>query len=78
MKMVDHPLYRSALSGAAVRPTPRRHALCIYRGRLVERVGTCNGNHIYTCDSLGETTTHNGRCQTCPSYEADAGEPWVG
>jgi len=65
--------YRRALAGEKITP-PRsgRTALCIDRGRLVARVGSCRGNDLVVCDRFLSVVSHLGACQTCPAYIGDA------
>ncbi len=64
--------YRRALAGERViQPDGGRKELCIDRGKLVKRVGSCRGNDLVVCDRFGSVVVHNRECQTCPGYVAD-------
>jgi formylmethanofuran dehydrogenase subunit D len=64
--------YRRALAGEKIdQPAGKRTALCIDRGKLVKRVGSCRGNDLVVCDRFGSVVVHNRECQTCLSFVAD-------
>ncbi len=64
--------YRRALAGERViQPDGGRKVLCIDRGKMVKRVGSCRGNDLVVCDRFGSVVAHSRECQTCEKYVPD-------